>query len=508
MSTGARRPRVGIAGISLEASTFSPALTTTGMLAPKRGQEILDARPFWATGGSLAEAADWVPVMQARGIPGGAIPLDDYLSMKAEIVSGLAAAHAERPLDGIVLDLHGAASAVGLDDLEGDLAVAVREAVGGDVLISTGMDLHGNVSPRLAEALDLLTCYRMAPHEDWLETKERAVRHLLDRLALPAEARKPAKAWAMVPVLLPGEKTSTRLEPAATLYRRVAEVAELDGVVDAAYWVGYPWADEPRNHAVVMVTGDSAEICLRECTALAEEIWKRHEEFEFVAPTASLEEAIGLAVASPLTPYVISDSGDNPTAGGAGDVTWSLARLLEDERLRRSGKRLVYASIPDAGAAEAIARAGVGAHVDVEVGARVDSRLEAPVRLVGEVLAVVETTEGYADTAPGNLETVVRVGCVDVIVTRARRPYHLESDFTTLGISPREVDVLVVKIGYLEPELFEIAADWVLALTRGGVDQDLLRLGHRRIQRPMYPFDTGFTFTPSAVLVPTSGTAR
>jgi hypothetical protein len=34
-----------------------------------------------------------------------------------------------------------------------------------------------------------------------------------------------------------------------------------------------------------------------------------------------------------------------------------------------------------------------------------------------------------------------------------------------------------------------MAADWKMALTPGGVDQDLLRLGHRRVSRPMYPFD-------------------
>jgi hypothetical protein len=28
-----------------------------------------------------------------------------------------------------------------------------------------------------------------------------------------------------------------------------------------------------------------------------------------------------------------------------------------------------------------------------------------------------------------------------------------------------------------------------MALTPGGVDQDLLRLGHRRIRRPAFPFD-------------------
>ncbi len=30
-----------------------------------------------------------------------------------------------------------------------------------------------------------------------------------------------------------------------------------------------------------------------------------------------------------------------------------------------------------------------------------------------------------------------------------------------------------------------------MALTPGGVDQDLPRLGHHRIRRPMFPFDPG-----------------
>ena len=47
----------------------------------------------------------------------------------------------------------------------------------------------------------------------------------------------------------------------------------------------------------------------------------------------------------------------------------------------------------------------------------------------------------------------------------------------------------MVKIGYLEPELFDMAADWMLALTPGGVDQDLVRLGHGRLRRPMFPLD-------------------
>lgn len=84
---------------------------------------------------------------------------------------------------------------------------------------------------------------------------------------------------------------------------------------------------------------------------------------------------------------------------------------------------------------------------------------------------------------------MLRVGSVYVIITRRRKPYHLERDFTDLDLDPRSADVVVVKIGYLEPELFAMAAGWRLALTPGGVDQELIRLGHHRIRRPMFPFD-------------------
>jgi microcystin degradation protein MlrC len=490
---GSALPRVAVCGISLEASTFSPAMTTTAMLAPRRGRDVLDAWDFWRDGGSLADRAEWIGVMQARNIAGGAIPLEDYEGLKAKILAGLDAAG---PLDGVVLDVHGAASVVGMDDMEGDLARAVRAVVGADCLISSGMDLHGNVSRELAETVDLLTTYRTAPHVDWQETKERAARNLLERLALPEGRRRPAKAWVPVPILLPGEMTSTRQEPAASLYARVPEIEALDGILDAGIWIGYPWADEPRNCAVVMAVGDDAELAMAEASALARELWSRREEFGFVAPTGSFDEVLAQAIASPVTPYFVSDSGDNPTAGGAGDVTWTLAELLASDALAASGKRAIYASIPDAVGAMAAAVAGVGAHVRLEVGARVDARHAPPVEVAGEVVAVVPTDD--------NLEVVVRTPSVDVVVTRRRRPYHLESDFTRLGLEPRSADIVVVKIGYLEPELFDMAADWMLALTPGGVDQDLQRLGHQRIGRPMFPFDDVSAVDPvaGAVLFP------
>ena len=58
-----------------------------------------------------------------------------------------------------------------------------------------------------------------------------------------------------------------------------------------------------------------------------------------------------------------------------------------------------------------------------------------------------------------------------------------------MGLDIRNADIVFVKIGYLVPELFDIQKGWLMALTPGGVDQDLKRLPYKRIQRPMHPLD-------------------
>ena len=74
-------------------------------------------------------------------------------------------------------------------------------------------------------------------------TKQRAVANLV---ACLDQGVRPRKAWVRVPVLLPGEKASTRDEPARGIYGRLPAIERLAGVIDAAVWIGYAWADEPR----------------------------------------------------------------------------------------------------------------------------------------------------------------------------------------------------------------------------------------------------------------------
>ncbi len=475
------KPRIAIAGIGIESSTFSPALSTEASFLIKRGDEIYTSYPrFMQEGSSARQAAHWFPAVTARSLPGGAVTREAYEAMVGYILDSL---RKHLPYDGLFFDIHGAMSVVGLDDPEGDLITRVREVIGNQTVISTSMDLHGNVSMRLAEYSDLITCYRMAPHEDAQETKQRSVEQLLERL-LSGKGKPAFKAWIPVPILLPGEQTSTRIEPAKSLYAAVAPAAARPGVIEAAIWMGYPWADEPRNHGVIMVTGDDRQAVTASAEELARHFWRVRHQFHFVAPTGTLEECLNKALASKKRPFFISDSGDNPTAGGAGDVTWSLQQILARKEFKSDkGPAVIYASIPGPQLVEKALKAGVGARIKAPVGAEVDDRYAPPIVLDGTIRSIEK-----GDRNAG-VEVVVQVGSVHVIVTNKRKPYHKEADFTRLGLAPRKTDIVIVKIGYLEPELYNMRADWLLALTPGGVDQELSRLPYKRIQRPMFPVD-------------------
>ncbi|GAA2937075.1 M81 family metallopeptidase [Microbacterium luteolum] len=474
-------PRIAIAGMAIESSTFSPHRAGERDFQRVEGAE-LTGRYDAIRNGELTDRAEWLPVYYARSIPGGAVLPEVYESIKKRICEGLAALVADGgALDGLFFDIHGAMSVVGMDDAEGDLITAIREVIGSDVVVSASMDLHGNVSRTLIENVDLITCYRLAPHEDTWETRDRAIRNLVEALE---SGTTPHRAWVRVPILLPGEKTSTRVEPAKSLYARIPEIEARPGVTDAAIWIGYAWADEPRCHATVVVTGTDEAATAAAAEELGRAFWDVRDDFEFVGPPGTLDEGVAAGLAATDTPYFISDSGDNPGAGGTGDVTWTLAQLLQKPELTSDDAPVTLcASVFDKGALDILRRHAIGDEVSVEVGARVDDGPHGPVRVDAVLHSLHE-----GDVDAGGV-AVLRRGGLHIIVTEFRKAYHAITDFTAIGLDPASAQIVVTKIGYLEPELFAAMRGWTLALTPGGVDQDLDRLGHHRILRPMHPFD-------------------
>ena len=58
-----------------------------------------------------------------------------------------------------------------------------------------------------------------------------------------------------------------------------------------------------------------------------------------------------------------------------------------------------------------------------------------------------------------------------------------------MGIDPLDAHIIMIKLGYLTEEWYDIQKGWMMAHTRGGVDQDIENLPYKRLIRPIFPLD-------------------
>jgi len=389
-----------------------------------------------------------------------------------------------RPLDAVFLDLHGAMEVEQYGDGEAALLREIREAVGPDPLICGTLDLHGNLSHAFVDRCDLLTALRTAPHRDGAETLERGVRHMT---ACLRRGERPVCRLVKLPLLVPGEAGVTEVEPGRSLFARLPEMDARPGVLVSSIMIGCAWTDSPETGVSTLVCGTDPQAAEAAAQDLARAVWERRAEFRIDVPTAPADEAIRMAVAAPERPVFISDSGDNTTAGGAGDSPFFLERLIA---LR--APEAVFAGIADPEAVRRCFEAGEGAEIELTMGGKMDRRFARPFRARVKVKRLVAETEGIPPRA------LIEVGGVDAVLQSDRGPFTRLRHFELTGIDVRRKKIVAVKLGYLFAELRDFAPKHIMALTPGFGDQRMDRLPFRRLRRPIFPFEPDTEWSPGA----------
>lgn len=466
--------KIAAAGIAIECATFSPLPSELSDFEVLRGDALLARYPFAAAHPDI----DFVPIMQAHAVPGGVLRRSVYEELKAEIVAGLKAG---APWHGVYLDMHGAMAVDGLEDAEAEFIGAVRQVVGASCLISASYDLHGNLSQAIVNQLDLITAFRTAPHEDALETRARA----LDLLAkCLREGIRPHKAFIPIPLLLSGERTMTIVEPGRSVYAKIEEFIDGEAVLDASLLVGFTWADQARSQAAAVALGTDKNATRAAARVLASAYWDARHDFNFGVPTSSTDECIEMALASSASTVFLSDSGDNVTGGAAGDVPYVLERLLA----HRVPKTL-YAGLADAAAVAACFEVGPGARLSLSLGGKLDTVHGAPLSVTG---TVVKLNEGETS----GRQVIFRVDKVDVILSERRLAFTTLAQFSDLGIDLLRYRIVCLKLGYLFPDFQRIAPEAIMALSPGAINALPETLPFHKIQRPMFPFDRDFNWSP------------
>lgn len=438
----AGRARVGVVQVWHETNTYSPRLTGLEQFIEHEyalGEEILErhrgARSV--VGGFIDEAAfDPVPILTARAWPSA--PADRPAIN--EILDQLRAqlAHAP-PLDGVLVDLHGAMVADGCPDVERGVLEIVREEVG-DVPLACVLDLHAIPSPEFVELADVVLAYETYPHVDMYERGREAAGLLTEMLA----GRRLVTALAKVPILTSPLAQATDAEPMLRLGQKASELSERVGG-RIFLLPGFPYSDQERaGFSIIGVADEGGSAGLQSALAeLAAVVETAAPEFRLERDTP--EGAVARALQETFRPVVLVDVADNVGGGSAGDGTALLAELL------RQDARDAIVTLADADVAIAAGEAGEGARLQATMGAKLDDRHGVPVDVDAVVLRV--TDGGYR--AGGQYMTglefsmgrsaLLAVGDLKVIVTeRAVPPFHREQ-VTSMGLEPGEASVITAK---------------------------------------------------------------
>ena len=467
--------RILTCGIRHESNTFSTMKTTEADFRLLRGNDVLEGQQ-WADL-CREKGIELIPTLHAYAWPGGIVEKQAFDKFKDEILEQVARAG---KLDGIYLDMHGALHVEGYEDAQATFIEEIRKVAGNGVMISGSFDLHGNLSPAFVKQINILTGYRTAPHRDGAETKTRAVSLLIEALQ---KGLTPYIETVTIPILVPGEKSITEVEPLHSVYGRIPAIAQVEGLMDASVFVGYAWADLPRSAMrVFVVAGDRkyAGQAKEEACRLAQMIWDHRADMQLDVPSGPIDEMIVKAGEYAGKTVYISDSGDNTTAGAPGDNPQVLEALI-----RHKTANALVAGIVDPEVLEQCIKKGAGAKIKTTIGGKVDHVFGKPLDIEGTVLflspdSIMETPRGAA---------VLDIQGIKLVVLKTRRSFVEIRDFSEVGVDPLGFDIVVVKLGYLYPQLRDIAPVHLMALTSGFCNLDMASLPFRNVSRPAYPLD-------------------
>jgi len=481
--------RIAIGGFLHESHSFAPRPTTYADFVRPGGFPRLAYGPAMlpAVRDSAAAIAGAIRVADEAGaaleplawcIANPAGPVEDaaFERIAALICAGLSAALDAGPLDGVYLDLHGAALADGFPDMEGELLRRVRRIVGA-VPITASLDPHANLTALMVDEADALAPYRTYPHVDMHEAGARAMRLLFERIRRRAPF---AKAFRQLDFWIPLTSQCTLIEPMSSVMHDRAAIAERSGVAELAWCFGFPYADFPDCGAAVAAYAATPADADAAVDALATAVAAREHEFRLdVIPAA---DAVALAMAEHGGPVVIADTQDNPGGGGHGDTTGLLAELLSQRAVGA-----VVCLINDAESAAACRSAGEGAEVALRLGGRSDG---APLDVRARVLRL---TDGcFTLTGPmsrGNaadLGTCALIGLehgIRVLVVSRKMQAYDQAILRHIGIEPSEVPVLVLKSSvHFRADFGPIARRIIVAAAPGPVLADPAALPFRHLR--------------------------
>lgn len=489
------------AGIQHETNTFAENSTTLRdfIRDSHLGEELSGGNlifdRFTGTqtiqGGYIAGAnesgLELVPVLNVRAQPSGIVEKEAFDDLKLLMVQRIREA---LPAEGILLDLHGAMVTEEHEDAEAELVRAVRDLVGPELPIVVTLDLHANITSKLAELSTVIIGFQTYPHVDMGERgREAAI--LLGRI-LRNEVQ-PVQVFRQLPLATMPPMQCTLREPMQSIISDLKTLESQTGLLTATIALGFPFADIRDMGVSVLATADgNRELAESASDQLANRLWDARNELQ--PKLTSIEEAMKIAQKTDGL-VIFADGSDNPGGGAPCDGTVALQAMIEAD-FQGGLVALIY----DPETAKLAHQAGVGQKIAATIGGKTDDRHGSPVRVDAEVLTLSngeftyrgEMAKGLKDSLGAT--ALLRVGGVEILTCSIRRQLLDRAMFETVHIDPSTRNLLVIKSAvHFRADIGPLAQLILDGDTPGIHRPDFSCFQYQNLRRPVFPLDPADT---------------
>ena len=495
--------RIGVGGIFIECNHFTAQLADRA--AFERSEwltgEALLAKDTGVLGGMMrvlrADGCVPVPLFYTSACPNGAVQAEVYNELKSKLLQRLLDAG---EIDGILLCLHGAGSAVNAPDLEGDLVEVIRERVGENVPVVGTLDLHAHVTAKLLSQTDALLAWETYPHIDAFETGERGARTIIEILS---GRLKPIMAMSKVPMLVSAIHGQTTPPGPFAHVMQEAKRLENEGVFHSINPIlVHPYLNMPEmGGGVLVVANENESEAVSMAKRLAKLYWENRGELQ--PETLPPDEAVRQGLQIESGPVLLVETADCCGGGAAGDSVHSLRSLLQE-----SPEQTAIVPVVDPRAVNEAYSAGLGQEVRLRLGHQQDTQWGEPMEVEG-VVAKISDGEfvyrgGIWDGRSGHMgrTAVVAVGPIRILISSNATYDWMTEQFDLLGLNPADCKFVVAKnpMNYQQAYAGVMKATFVLD-TPGPTPANTNALSYTAMKGGWFPSDPDLTIDEPTVIV-------
>lgn len=469
--------RIYYGGLSNETNAFSPI--------PCSREDFLEIEPGWVhdPGSPFASAlrmgCELVIGSNRVAQPAGLVVDCDFAALSDALLAEIAG---HLPLDGVLLNLHGAMATRRVPDCEGDILDRVRQLAGPRTFVGATLDPHCHLSPRMLSHADVLVCYKEYPHTDIAS----ATRWLTDICLDQIVSRRPIRHAVFDCGQIDLYYTTHPLM--RQLIEEIREIEKRPEILSISIVHGFPWGDDENLGTKVLAYGRET---LHDLEATVADIGRKLVALRGACGPNPMSVAEALAIASSQPGLTVAaDIADNPGGGAPGDATFMLREMLAAGIAPCS-----LGPIWDPVAVDFAFKAGIGERLSLRIGGKAGSSSGAPLDVEATVVALLRD---YAERAPGYGDLLanygdiagIEVAGITVVLCSRRMQAFSPALFEAVGVRLSEQRLVVVKSTQHFYAGFAPRAARVLYVNAtGALNFDFASLPRRRTPRHLWPLD-------------------